>query len=106
MSIVTVGLDVPLAREFEYIAVDATQADIGRRAVVPFGRRTAIGVVLDVSEHSQISADKLKRVNRIVRDAPGLSMEDLRLLRFASEYYHYPLGQVVTTALPTRLKRP
>jgi primosomal protein N' (replication factor Y) len=105
MSIVKVGLDVPLAREFDYIAPDISTDDIGRRVIVPFGRRSAVGVVLGVAETSDLARDKLKRISRIVRDAPGLSPDDLRLLKFASDYYHHPLGQVVMAALPTRLRR-
>src|SRR3712207_3614214 len=100
MTVVAVGLDVPVAREFEYSAADADEADIGRRVLVPFGRRSAIAVVLRVSEYSHFPAEKLKRVTRILRDAPGFSADDLKLLRFAADYYHYPLGQVVMHALP------
>src|SRR5687768_3571687 len=105
MTIVKVGLDVPVAQLFDYLAGGADARDIGKRVVVPFGRRSAVGMVLDVSEHSSLPAGKLKSVTRILRDAPGLSADDLRLLRFAAEYYHYPLGQVVLNALPSRLRR-
>ena len=106
MTVVSVGLDVPLSREFEYLAADASDADIGRRVVVPFGPRTAVGVVLGVAEQSVFPVEKLKRVTRVLRDSPGFAADDLRLLRFVSDYYHYPLGQVVMNALPTRLRRP
>ena len=106
MAIVSVGLDVPVPRLFDYLAPGAGELDVGQRVVVPFGKRTAVGVVLDVSEHSDLPRDKLKTVTRFLRNAPALSADDLRLLRFASEYYHYPLGQVVMNALPSRLRRP
>ena len=41
----------------------------------------------------------------MLRDLPPLAAEDLRLLRFAADYYHHPLGAVVMGALPTRLRR-
>ncbi|HEX2826395.1 MAG TPA: primosomal protein N' [Burkholderiales bacterium] len=105
MKVLRVGLDVPVDREFEYFAPDATDDDVGRRAVVPFGRRMTLGVVLGVSDHSIFPAEKLKRVTRILRDSPALSSDDLALLRFAADYYHYPLGQVVMNALPVRLRK-
>jgi primosomal protein N' (replication factor Y) (superfamily II helicase) len=105
MKVLSIGLDVPVDREFEYFAPDASTDDVGRRAVVPFGRRMALGLVLGVSDDSIFPAEKLKRVTRILRDSPALSADDLKLLRFAADYYHYPLGQVVMNALPVRLRK-
>ena len=106
MKVARVVLDVPLDRAFDYIAADLTEHDIGRRALVPFGKRAAIGVIVELVEHSDLPAERLKTVVRVLHDAPGFSTEDLRLLKFASDYYHYPLGQVVLNALPTRLRHP
>jgi primosomal protein N' (replication factor Y) (superfamily II helicase) len=105
MTFVRIGLDVPVSRLFEYSASDATAADVGRCVRVPFGRRSALGVILDIASASTIAAERVKPVSAILRDAPGFSAADLRLLRFAADYYHYPLGQAVMAALPGRLKR-
>lgn len=105
MKTLRVGLDVPVAHAFDYRADDDEPCEVGDRVVVPFGRRHAVGVVLELAADSAIAADKLKSVVRVLRDAPPLTIDDLRLLRFAAEYYHYPLGQVVLGAFPQRLKR-
>lgn len=101
MYIVRVGLDVPLAQTFDYTSDHRLRA--GTRVLVPFGRRQLVGVVLDVGDTSDIGADRLKSIARALPD-PSLSADDLRLLRFTADYYHYPLGQVVMNALPQRLK--
>lgn len=106
MSIVRVGLDVPLNQCFDYRADDADASDVGRLALVPFGKRTVVGVVLEIASATEIPANRIKSVIRISRELPGWNAEDLRLLQFASDYYHHPLGQVVTSALPARLRRP
>ncbi len=103
MKAVSVGLDVPLAQTFDYLA-DGLDVAVGERVLVPFGRRQMIGVVLEVAHTSDLPADRLKRISRVLRDAK-LSAEDLHLLHFAADYYHYPIGQVVMGALPQRLKR-
>ncbi|MDB5867481.1 MAG: primosomal protein [Betaproteobacteria bacterium] len=105
MKTLTVGLDVPVGRLFEYLAPAADENDIGKRVIVPFGRRTAVGVVLGIDEPSSFPREKLKTVHCVLREAPGFSADDLRLLRFAAEYYHFPLGPVVMNGLPTRLRR-
>jgi primosomal protein N' (replication factor Y) len=106
MPIVRVALDVPVDRLFDYRAADATTADVGCRVTVPFGRKkTAVGVILEVANASAIAPARLKSVLQILRDEPPLSGEDLRLMRFAADYYRHPLGAVVLNALPTRLRR-
>ncbi|MGE5794321.1 MAG: DEAD/DEAH box helicase, partial [Bacteroidota bacterium] len=106
MPILRVALDVPLPRLFDYLAPDAGPSDVGRRVAVPFGRRTLVGVVIEVDERSDVPADKLRPAGAILDDMPPLPAEWLAVARFASEYYQRPLGEVIHAALPTRLRRP
>ena len=105
MKIIRVGLDVPVAKLFDYLGADAHEHDIGHRVLVPFGNRTVIGVILAVAEASAVPQGRLKAALRILRENPPLSAEDLRLLKFASDYYHHALGAVVMNALPVRQRR-
>ena len=103
MKTIRVGLDVPVAQLFDYRCDPDVR--VGERVLVPFGKRQMVGVVLELTEGSAIPEDRLKRVTRILREVAPLSADDLRLVRFAADYYHYPLGQVAMNALPQRLKR-
>ncbi|HYC44551.1 MAG TPA: primosomal protein N' [Burkholderiales bacterium] len=105
MKIARVGLDVPVQPLFEYALEDGEEVHVGERVLVPLGRRHAVGVVLDIGGASALPRERLKRVIRVLRDAAPLSEHDLRLLRFAADYYHHAVGQVVMAALPQRLKR-
>ena len=105
MSIVRVALDVPLARAFDYSADDASAADVGVRAVVPFGAGEKVGVVLAVLEASDQPADKIKPVRALLRDLPPLPVDWIALCEFAARYYQYPLGQVIGFALPPMLRK-
>jgi primosomal protein N' (replication factor Y) len=104
MKTARVALDVPVAQVFDYRA-DGLEVEVGERVLVPFGQRQMIGVVLDLADTSDVPWERLKKISRVLRDA-RLSSADLRLLQFAADYYHYPVGQVVMNALPQRLKRP
>jgi primosomal protein N' (replication factor Y) len=106
MPILRVALDVPLPRLFDYAAPEANRSDVGRRVAVPFGRRTLVGVVMEVDDRSEIPADKLRAAGAILDDMPPLPAEWLAVARFAAEYYQRPLGEVIHAALPTRLRRP
>jgi primosomal protein N' (replication factor Y) len=105
MSIIRVALDVPVDRLFDYVAPDATAADVGRRVLVPFGRKTAVGVIMELGRSSELPPERLKTAASVLRDTPPLGAEDLRLLRFAADYYRHPLGEVVMAALPAHLRR-
>jgi primosomal protein N' (replication factor Y) len=105
MSILRVALDVPVATLFDYSAPDATAADTGRRVLVPFGKKQAVGIIVEVTHSSEVPAARLKTALCVLRDLPPLADEDLQLMRFAADYYRHPLGAVVMSALPTRLRR-
>jgi primosomal protein N' (replication factor Y) len=105
MSIIRVALDVPVSKLFDYCAPDATAGDVGQRVQVPFNRRTAVGVIVELAHATAVPAERLKTAVRILRDSPPLAADDLRLLRFSADYYHHPLGAVIMGALPTRLRR-
>ena len=100
-----VAVNVPLSREFDYLppAVGPLPA-AGQRVTVPFGRREQVGMVLGYCEESSIPASKLKRCTAVLDDAPLLLDADIWLIRFVSDYYHHPIGEVVAAALPSLLR--
>src|SRR5579859_232594 len=104
MPILRVALDVPLPKVFDYRSDDASRSDIGARALVPFGKKLAVGIVVDFTEQSEIAEERLRRVERVLRDVPPLPAAWLDLAKFASDYYHKPLGEVMLNALPPRLR--
>jgi primosomal protein N' (replication factor Y) (superfamily II helicase) len=102
--VVRVALDVPLPKLFDYRADDATREDIGARALVPFGTKRAVGIVVEVAAGSDVAPERLRRVERILREEPRLPAAWLEFARFAGDYYHEPIGQVMMNALPPRLR--
>ncbi len=94
MKIVRVALDVPVATLFDYRSDDARADDIGCRVLVPFGKKLAVGAIVEIAAASDLPSQRLKSVLRVLRDAPALGNDELRLLRFAAAYYHHPLGAV------------
>lgn len=104
LTIVRVALDVPLHRCFDYLAPEATPADVGRRVRVPFGRRSVIGVIVELPEHSDFLPAQLKPVEEILPE-PVLPAAWFRLARFCASYYQAPLGEVMLSTLPAGLRR-
>ena len=53
MKIVRVGFEVPLDRLFDYRCDDARESDIGARVLAPFGKRSMVGVILEITDTSE-----------------------------------------------------
>jgi primosomal protein N' (replication factor Y) len=105
--ILQVALDTPLRRVFDYLPPADTAArtpKLGVRVSVPFGRRQLIGVLVGIAQASSISAAKLKPALALLDDEPVFDPVTFDLLRFASDYYHHPLGEVIAAALPAALR--
>lgn len=106
MRIVRVALELPLSTLFDYVLDVAVPVQIGQRVLVPFGRKQCVGVVMELTETTELPNDRLKPVIRALDDVAPLPDELLILLRFCSDYYLFPLGMTVLAALPTRLRNP
>ncbi len=104
VNIVQVALDLPVDKSFDFFAPDATAADIGRIAVVPFGNNLASGVIVGIGTASDIAQDKLKTVRFVQRALPKFSAEDFALIRFCQRYYHHPLGPIALNGLPPAMR--
>ncbi|MDO8293396.1 MAG: primosomal protein N', partial [Gallionella sp.] len=104
MPIVRVALDVPLSTLFDYKVDEGIAVAVGQRVIVPFGRRQMVGVVMECVTTTEMAPERIKPVMQVLHDSAPLSAELLGLLRFCSDYYRYPVGQTVLSALPTRLR--
>ncbi|UJP06741.1 MAG: primosomal protein N' [Nitrosomonas sp.] len=104
MPIIRVALCVPVDTLFDYQAEDASQHDIGLRACVPFGKKQVTGIILAVSDETQIPIEKLKSAHGIFREIKPLPAALLDLFYFCSQYYHHPLGMVILNGLPVKLR--
>lgn len=104
MSIIRVALDMPLSTLFDYVLADDITVVPGQRVIVPFGRKQLVGVVMECAADSELALERIKEVVRVLDEIPPLPEELLGLLRFCSDYYHYPLGATILSALPVRLR--
>jgi primosomal protein N' (replication factor Y) len=72
---------------------------------VPLGKGERIGIVLEHVSHSQIDAARLKEALEVLDSTPILGPDLLEALRWCADYYHHPIGEVVSQALPALLRR-
>ncbi|MFQ5993562.1 MAG: primosomal protein N' [Acidiferrobacterales bacterium] len=104
--ILRVAVPAPLRRCFDYVCPSLTwQPSPGVRVRVPFGQRELVGVLVGVADDSTVSAARLKPILKVLDPEPLLPAKLLELLQWAADYYHHPLGDVLTTALPACLRQ-
>ena len=104
-TIVQVAIPTPLHLTFDYLWQSSQMVAPGVRVTVPFGRRSVVGVVLAETNETEVPANKLRAVTRVHDEQPLLPPSMLSMLQWASRYYHHPIGDVLTTALPVLLRR-
>jgi primosomal protein N' (replication factor Y) (superfamily II helicase) len=105
--ILRVALDTPVRRVFDYLPPanhDGAGAIPGIRVRVPFGRRQVVGVLVEVAENSPIDVAKLRAALELLDTRPVFDAVTFDLLRWAADYYHHPLGEVMAAALPASLR--
>ncbi len=107
-QVINVAVNYPLYQTFKYSVPNKIgKVNIGERVLVPFGKKTIVGIV--VKREKQVNKDKinyiLKPIIDIIDDHPVVNLEILKICTWASDYYEYPLGQVIFGALPSQLKQ-
>ncbi len=106
--IISVAVPSPLRQSFDYYLpanIEAASVAPGVRVKVQFGRTPIIGIVMEALATSRIAPERLKSAMAVLDREPLLPADILKLMRWASSYYHHPLGEVVLSALPALLRQ-
>lgn len=104
--IVSIALPSPIANSFDYLRGEFSKSHLspGVRVRIDFAGRQLIGMVVGHKSESEIAAERLKPILKIVDSQPILQPALLDFLQRAASYYHWPLGEVIFTALPKLLR--
>ncbi len=107
-AILKVAVPAPVATCFDYLPPEQDPGfplRPGCRVRVPFGRTTRIGILLGIDSDSAVDPRRLRPILEVLDAEPLFGSDDLRLLQWASRYYHHPIGEVAAGALPTPLRQ-
>jgi primosomal protein N' (replication factor Y) len=100
-----VVVDVPLPQPLDY-RLAISEARVGHLCVVPVGRRSRMGLIVDTGDSTAIDHARLKDVGVVVDQVQPLDRHWLDFTQFASDYYQHPWGEVALPALPPVLRTP
>ncbi len=106
-KILHIAIPTPVADTFDYLPPAEIKSKLipGCRILVPFGRRKVTGVLVNLSDSSQIESAKLRHALEIIDSTPILQSDLLDLAWWANRYYHHPLGEVIHSMLPASLRQ-
>ena len=104
--ILQIALDTPLDSLFDYrwACEPGSEPEVGQLALVNFGRREAVGLIVAVKHETDVPADKLKDALAVRSQLSPLPERWIALARFAAAYYHRPLGEVAMPGLPKNVR--
>jgi primosomal protein N' (replication factor Y) (superfamily II helicase) len=107
-SIARVAIALPVYQLFDYLIPEnilIAALKPGMRLEVPFGKGKKIAFLIAVCKHSEHASVKLKSIAQVLDETPLINAKDLKLLHWASHYYHHPLGEVISAAFPAGLRQ-
>jgi primosomal protein N' (replication factor Y) (superfamily II helicase) len=106
-SYCNVALAVPLRTTFTYAVPEALRDSLqpGSRVLVPFRKKTLVGVVVELDESSP-AGTKIREITRVLDSVPALTPRLIELAQWIAGYYLAPIGEVFRAMLPpvTELK--
>lgn len=100
--IVDVVVPYRVTGSFHYLASDDLRdsLQLGSVIQVSFGRFSTHAFVLGFPATTNIEESRLKTIDSVVSASPLFDEKMLEFLKWVSEYYCHPLGEVVAAAVP------
>lgn len=105
---VHVAVPVPMRQLFTYklpANLQEPSINIGERVVVPFAGRQLVAVVIAISDSCEFEAKKVKAIIARQQDKYSFADAELKFLQQCANYYHHPIGDVTSQALPVLLRQ-
>ena len=102
-----VAVQKPLRCEFTYRVPDELAETLkpGMRVAVPFGRKREVGVVVALTESTDLPPSKTKAIAAQLDQEPVVDEHLLELTRWMAGYYACSWGEALGAILPAALKR-
>jgi primosomal protein N' (replication factor Y) len=101
-----VAVSAPVNRSLTYLAPDNSEQPLipGMRVLVPLSGRRITGYILDRVD-SAPAGQQIKKIYEILDTESLFPAEQVGFYRWIANYYHYPIGEVIKTALPAGLTK-
>ena len=101
-----VAVNLPIRQCFTYKSI--TSIKKGSRVVVPFGKKTIVGIVVRkiAKPNSFNKSGAIKEIISTNEQFVCFDKSIFNTILWASDYYHHPIGEVIFSFIPTVLRNP
>ena len=103
--IIHVAVAGPFLTPLDYRCELTALPVVGGRVWVKVRNKKQLGVVMALDVVSSLADNKIMLVDKVVDATAIFSAKDLTLLTWASHYYHEPIGNVLQTAMPAKIRQ-
>jgi primosomal protein N' (replication factor Y) len=97
--------DIPADQAFTYRVDEKGDAELGKRAMVPFGKRGRDSLGYIIGERSAppqgLDEQAIKPIRRVADAEPVFDERDIELARWISAYYLCGIGQAIASMIPS-----
>lgn len=107
IHIAQIVYDIALDKSFDYLIPSHLQDDVQKGSIVkaPFGERTLIGVVVEVTNKTSLKPSQLKEIGEVLPERLFIETHLFELALWMSKYYVCPLGRVFRAIYPNYLRK-
>lgn len=105
--ILRIAVPCQMRQSLDYLAPEDLEQDSlepGIRVDVPFGKQHKVGILMSCETESTYPIEKLKPITAIIDKAPLLNEPLLQLIKWISQYYHHPIGEIAMSCFPKLLR--
>ncbi|MDR0497469.1 MAG: DEAD/DEAH box helicase, partial [Treponema sp.] len=95
--------NIPSSHSFCYLEDEKGEVSVGKRAMVPFGRRDCLGYVTGRRDAPppEMAEASIKSIRRLVDKEAIFDERDLELAKWMAGYYFCGLGQALSAMIPS-----
>ncbi|MEN8257983.1 MAG: primosomal protein N' [Thermodesulfobacteriota bacterium] len=99
MNYLVVAVAAPLFETLTYAPIGSATPAVGVRVLVPLGRRRITGYVLGTTPEVETEYT-IRPILDILDKEPLFGPDMVPFFKWVADYYQYPIGEVIKTALP------
>jgi len=95
--------DIPLDNSFTYYIDEKAEAAIGKRAMVPFGKRDCLGYIIGEREKPPdgVKEEAVKKIRRVVDNEPLFGEREIEIAKWIAGFYICGTGQAISSMIPS-----
>jgi len=95
--------DIPLDNSFTYHIDEKNEAAVGKRAMVPFGKRDCLGYIIGERENPPqgVKEEAVKKIRRVVDGEPLFGEREIEIAKWIAGFYICGTGQAISSMIPS-----